>query len=810
MRTSLRLPRTWLVSLLAGLTTWLTVLAWTPFAERPSGYIGPIFGACLIVAVSGMLLRAARVPALLVALAQVLLLALWLHGRWAGDLALGGLVPTGESLRQVADTLRASVDASQSYAAPVPRSVTAFPAVMVLAGSATAVLVDLLACGLRRVPLAGLPLLAVYTAPVSILDGGVSWVKFAVAALSFLFLLAAEEATRLELWGHQLSGAGRLFDSQGSHVTTQAVWSSARKIGLTATGLAVLVPVVVPTLSTSILDGAGNGPGGDGDAVSIANPILDLKRDLVRGADIELVRVTTNDPDPSYLRISVLDAFDGDSWRPSGRSIPVEQRAEGLVPRPPGLDTGVATSRVSYSVRASDAFKSRWLPTPYPVFSIRAPGDWRYDRSTLDFISAADGQTTAGIDYDLEALVLAPTAAQLADSGPASSTVMSAYTALPRDLPDRVRELARTVTDGLPTKFEKAVRLQDWFRRDGGFSYSLERAPGTGLDTLVRFLGDGPGSRVGYCEQFAASMAMMGRAIGIPSRVAVGFLRPDQVGEDTYVYSSHDLHAWPEMYFQGVGWVRFEPTPQARTGTELPSYTVQQLPSAGPSASASAPSSLPSQLNRLDRATESPNAAASGSGAGGLGTGPLLVGFFGMLVLLGLLAVPRLVRDWTRRRRWSAAGSPAALAEAAWAELRDTALDLGVAWDDRVTLRTRARDLVRAFGRPGAEDDALGRGPVRGPAADPESAQALDRLVRLLERARYARDVPPSAATVAQVRADLDRCVAALRAGASRRRRTTATWLPASLGARMGGDGRRRARARARAVGVQGGVDHAV
>ena len=57
-------------------------------------------------------------------------------------------------------------------------------------------------------------------------------------------------------------------------------------------------------------------------------------------------------------------------------------------------------------------------------------------------------------------------------------------------------------------------------------------------------------------------MALMGRSLGIPSRVAVGFLRPEQVGQDTYVYSSRDLHAWPEMYFGGIGWVRFEPTPQ--------------------------------------------------------------------------------------------------------------------------------------------------------------------------------------------------------------------------------------------------------
>ena len=68
--------------------------------------------------------------------------------------------------------------------------------------------------GLRRAPLAGLPLLALYTAPVSILDGGVSWLKFAAAAMCFLFLIAAEEAQRLAHWGHQVLPGGRVFDTQ--------------------------------------------------------------------------------------------------------------------------------------------------------------------------------------------------------------------------------------------------------------------------------------------------------------------------------------------------------------------------------------------------------------------------------------------------------------------------------------------------------------------------------------------------------------------------------------------------------------------
>ena len=83
----------------------------------------------------------------------------------------------------------------------------------------------------------------------------------------------------------------------------------------------------------------------------------------------------------------------------------------------------------------------------------------------------------------------------------------------------------------------------------------------------MQFLTPGKDGRVGYCEQFAAAFAVMARTLDMPSRVAIGFLAPKQVGHDEWVYSAHDMHAWPEVYFRGSGWVRFEPTPAGRTGT---------------------------------------------------------------------------------------------------------------------------------------------------------------------------------------------------------------------------------------------------
>ena len=176
-----------------------------------------------------------------------------------------------------------------------------------------------------------------------------------------------------------------------------------------------------------------------------SNPIVDLHRDLTQGPDVDAGAGHHRPrPQPDVLRISVLDSFDGKTWRPAERDIPVNQRAKGLVARPPGLDRPGPTKEVQATLPSSDSFRSRWLPTPYPVLMNDAPGDWRYDRDTLDFISAADNQTTAGITYRLRGLDLTPSAAELADATPAPASVYTPNTALPRDLrPRSARSPAR-------------------------------------------------------------------------------------------------------------------------------------------------------------------------------------------------------------------------------------------------------------------------------------------------------------------------------------------------------------------------------
>lgn len=781
-----RLPGSWLLSLLAAVTTWLTMSTWAAFSEEPEAYLGPLALGCALVAITGAVLRAARLHPLLVLIGQIVVVAVWLNHRLAPDPSLLAWLPTLESVRVSAEAFGTSVDAARSYAAPVPRSVPGFPPVLIVIGSFLAVLVDFLACGLRRVPLAGLPLLAMYTAPVSMLEGGVSWWKFALIALGFLSLLAAEEATRLTHWGRDL-GAGASRQSSWARASNETVWPSARKIGLTATAMAVVVPIFVPTFTGGIFAGTGSGPGGDGDGIRITNPILNMKRDLERGDDVPMLQVVTPDPSPSYLRVAVLDLYDGNSWYPSDRETPISQRVDGELPAPAGLDPEVPAKRYTSEMTVDDEFDSEWLPVQYPAVEAEVPGDWRYDESTMDIVSAAEGKTIAGLQYRATSLDVDPSPDQLRSAGGVPADIFRRYTDVDDDVPTWVESLAERVTASGTSRAERAALLQDWFakphadpRTDPNFTYNLVRADrGSDVDVLEDFLLP-EGSRTGYCEQFAGAMALMARTIEIPARIAVGFLRPTQVGgsdSETWIYSSHDLHAWPELYFDGVGWTPFEPTPSTRQGAMSPPYTAGLQPEVNPTASPTAPtptstSTATAQPSQGPRLPDEPGAVGAGRGQSGP---PFLLGAMVALpLLLVLAALPRLARTVLRRRRWARAATPVELAEAAWAELRDSMIDLRMPWNDRATVRQRAKEIIPLFRRrPGKGEEHLARVITK----NPEANAALDRIVLLVERARYARTTPP----VGDVKGDVEVCVASLRIGVAANVRRKADWLPASL-----------------------------
>ncbi len=244
-----------------------------------------------------------------------------------------------------------SVSAANEYAAPVPTTdtITVQP-LLIVGGMVAMVLVDLLAGTLRRAPLAGLPLLTVYSVPISMLEGGLSWWVFVVTAMGFLLMLFLQEQQHLGRWGRSLDVHG-----ESTHRLSDAVRASSAGIGAMALVAAVLVPLAVPTLELEVFD-IGKGPGG-GDKITIENPLADLRRDLVRGEDIALIQVETDDPSPDHLRISVLNRFAGNEWSSGDRDVPPTNLSAGRHAAPTGRGRpGLAHAlrlRAAASTRAS-------------------------------------------------------------------------------------------------------------------------------------------------------------------------------------------------------------------------------------------------------------------------------------------------------------------------------------------------------------------------------------------------------------------------------------------------------------------------
>jgi Transglutaminase-like superfamily len=293
----------------------------------------------------------------------------------------------------------------------------------------------------------------------------------------------------------------------------------------------------------------------------------------------------------------------------------------------------------------------------------------------------------------------------------------------------------------------------------------------------------------------------MARELSIPARVAVGFLQPTRAPNGDWIYSAHDLHAWPELYFQGSGWVRFEPTPASRAAS-TPTYTRQAITKPNGNKTGLHPGGRNTVDPTSKKSVQLPHEKTGTSTPSGPGArvpwAVLLAGLAVLLVLVALALLPRTVRR-SRRTRRLAGG-----AEDAWTELRDSAVDLGAGWSSGRSPHDTGHQLVGWFG---AEPE--GPPPVRPPRGRglaPGAEDALGRIVATLERVRYARtadDLP------GRLSDDVLTCIAALEHGSTRSALRRATWMPRSVFGRGGAAAAQAARDREPEVVAPGGVvDH--
>jgi transglutaminase-like putative cysteine protease len=120
-----------------------------------------------------------------------------------------------------------------------------------------------------------------------------------------------------------------------------------------------------------------------------------------------------------------------------------------------------------------------------------------------------------------------------------------------------VYALANGVAGQTSSPYAAAIALETWFRTKGGFTYSEQPGSTPGLPPLVGFVVD---TRTGYCQHYAGAMALMLRLLGIPARVAAGFV-PGHYRDGVWRVTDHDAHTWVEIWFPHYGWLPFDPTP---------------------------------------------------------------------------------------------------------------------------------------------------------------------------------------------------------------------------------------------------------
>ncbi|WP_338676175.1 DUF3488 and transglutaminase-like domain-containing protein [Streptomyces sp. SCSIO 30461] len=798
------------LALCAFAATVLASGALSPLVE-PATWI--LLAALLVGVQSGIGALTRRVPLArpLTVAVQAVVAVLLLTLCFAREQALLGVVPGPDAWMHFGDLLSSGVADVGRYAAPAPA--TEGIKLMLVGGVLLiGLLVDALAVTFRSAAPAGLPLLALYSVAAALSGGDASWLWFLLAATGYLLLLLAEGRDRLSQWGRVFGGtpqaasrtAGGLEPSGGG---PQAPVRTGRRIGVLALGVALAVPAMLPALNGGLLGGVGDGPGagsGGGGEISAVNPVVTLQDTLNQPEKREWLKYKTNAPDVSgmYLRLMALNQFDGDSWKFSKR--PVTDIPEEL-PTPDGLSDSVATTEVRTNISVAGSYRQGWLPMPFPAAKVEVGGKWRFDPARRTIIGD-HGQTTSGLQYKVTSLVVNPTREQLAAAPRAPEAVLKEYTQVPRELPADVRETALRVTAGASNDYERAVRLQEWFATKGGFRYSTRVDSGGGVEGISRFLK----SKQGFCVHFSFSMAAMARSMGIPARVAVGFTPGSPVTGGAISVTNRDAHAWPELYFEGAGWTRFEPTPtrgsapdytQSQTPSDTPSAPAQPDPSS-PSAAPAAPSGSPSCSAQDQRLGEC-GAAAPKDTTGTTDQGPSFQAVLGWsLVAVAVVLVPLMPMLWRLRARARRLGSdrhvrtsgktpgrtpgtadaplvepdanstalqgepdaPAAGARtlAAWREVCDSAWDHGIPPDDSLTPRKTAARIVR-----------LGR--LDGSGAR-DAADAVHRMAGAVEQVLYA----PAPGPVSGLADDVRRVRSGLSAQASRGIRLRALLLPRS------------------------------
>ncbi len=463
---------------------------------------------------------------------------------WAG-------LPTRETLHAIVDALGRVGHEARVQVAPTeplrPLLLAGLTAVWTASFSAHA-----LAIRAGSPLLAVLPPIALVGFADTVLEDGARPLYALLLLGSALLVVFTDGLRRIRQWGP-------VWSSPGRRRLSSVAGRGARRVGMTALVAALAFPGVLPGFRDDpIVDFSTNGNEG-----THLDPLVAIRSNLVRDQSIPLYRITSTDSlggtFASYWRAYALDTFDGNRWTTSdtsgtkGSLIPAHSALEPDVVPP---DAAVRT--VHENVELLQQQQDTALPLAYPAVQIDAPTTQiRYD-DDLGTLTIP-GVLPAEASYAVQSNVVIPTPDDLDPLIPTAPSPK--YVHLPASLPDEIRQIAQrwAATATRPDAYRRILAIMDHFTSpDSPFVYSTRVDTRDDADALLNFLTK---THRGFCQQYAAAMAVLVRALGYPARVAVGY-RTGTTSGDAFLVSTHDAHAWVEVYFPGYGWLPFEPTPR--------------------------------------------------------------------------------------------------------------------------------------------------------------------------------------------------------------------------------------------------------
>ncbi|MET3951768.1 transglutaminaseTgpA domain-containing protein [Arthrobacter sp. UYEF36] len=728
---------------------------------RGWAWYSPVLSTVLTVAFTMAGLRALRWRSVFVTAGALAALVLILTFTFFRPHSILGFLPSGATMTQLGRYLRRASETVLAESAPVAPNAGIVLLVCAALGLLV-ILVDALAYPLALPATSGLGILAILIVPAMIKPQSVGVLGFAAATAGYLMILGCS---------HWFAPDAR---TGADTARNPGQFRRGALTGAVALTVTLLLQLVIPGFEQGTFpQGSRLNPFGPASGL---NPMISLGNSLRSPTGDGRITFATNAPTTPYLRSVTVDSFNGDNWAPDDRD---STRRLGTGRMESGFESAATEVRVVTAVDTGQ-FTSPYLPAPYAPEAVNGlTGRWSWDPATLS-IKGVDANSRN------QQYVVLSAAPQLTPdllgqaTGPVEG-VPEQFIQPPDNVPEIVRNTAQAVTEGSTTAYARAMAIQQYLR-SAEFTYSLQSPvqggyDGNGLSVLADFLDQ----KSGYCIHFASAMAVMARLEGIPSRIAVGYAPGRPTGATVsiggqgalpeYEVDARDAHAWPELYFQGLGWVPFEPTPSRGV---VPSYAAANQAPSGASTNENNDGLIPSN-SPLPTPSPSvaplplPGAAAQPDAARVLL--PVLYGAGAVLLLGLLLASPHLARGALRRRRLNGAGVDGAAASRAWAELRDLTTDYGVAPQTSETPRHFSERLRR--------EGALGE----PQGLDADGHQAVRSLTADFERREYGR--PPSGPGASSTEASAVPLIAAvqssLRAHARPLARFRAEWLPPSI-----------------------------